>query len=59
MGSDPVQVGDAALQVFFERMAKDHAGEKDARGVLGDFAQCGTQLPLAKAVACDRVVESS
>lgn len=50
--------GDAALQVFFERMAKDHAGEKDARGVLGDFTQCGTQLPLAKAGACDYVVES-
>lgn len=59
MGSDPVQVGDAALQVLPERMTKGRAGEKDARGVLGDFTQCETQLPLAQAVACDRVVESS
>lgn len=35
------------MQVLPERMAKDHAGEKDARGVLGDFSQWEAQLPLA------------
>lgn len=39
--------GDAALQVLPERMAKGRADEKDARGVLGDFTQRETQLPLA------------
>lgn len=38
VGSNPVHVGDAALQALLERMAKNRAGEKDARGVLGDFA---------------------
>lgn len=54
--------GDAALQVLPERMAKDHEGEKVARGVLGDFSQWDqweAQLPLAQAGACDYVVEST
>lgn len=37
---------------------KDHVGEKDARGVLGDFAKRETQLPLAQDGAYDYVVES-
>lgn len=54
--------GDAALQVLPERMAKDHEGEKDARGVLGYFSQWDqweAQLPLAQAGAYDYVVEST
>ena len=53
-------MGDAALQVLPERMAKDHEGEKDARGVLGDISQWAweTQLSLAQAGAYDYVVES-
>ena len=49
------------LQVLPERMAKVRAGEKDARGVLGDFSQWAweAQLPLAQAGACDYVVEST
>ena len=61
MGSNPVQVGNAALQVLPERMAedcKDRVGEKDARGILGDFTQPETKLSLAQAGACDYVVES-
>lgn len=53
--------GDAAMQVLSERMAKNHEGEKDARGVLGDFSQWDqweAQLPLAQAGADDYVVES-
>lgn len=56
-----MQVGYAAMQVLLERMAKDHEGEKDARGVLGYFSQWDqweSQLPLAQSGADDYVVES-
>ena len=49
------------MQVLLERMAKDHEGEKDARGVLGYFSQWDqweSQLPLAQSGADDYVVES-
>lgn len=61
-GSNPVPAGDAALQVLPERMATDHEGKKDARGVLGDFSiwdQWEAQLPLAQSGAYDYVVEST
>ena len=57
-----MQVGDAALQVFSKGMAedrKDRVGEKDARGVLGDFTQRKAQLPLAQDGACEYLVEST
>lgn len=59
-----MQVGYAAMQDLSKGMAqdrKDRVGEKDARGVLGDFSQWDqweAQLPLAQAGACDYVVES-
>ena len=57
-----MQVGYAAMQDLSKGMAqdrKDRVGEKDARGVLGDFTQPEAQLPLAQAGACDYVVEST
>lgn len=57
-----MQVGNAAMQDLSKGMAqdrKDHVGEKDARGVLGDFTKPEAQLPLAQAGAYDYVVEST
>jgi hypothetical protein len=62
VGSNPVQVGYAAMQDLSKGMAKNRAGEKDARGVLGYFSkwdQWESKLPLAQAGACDYVVEST
>lgn len=50
------------MQDLSKGMAKNRAGEKDARGVLGYFSkwdQWESKLPLAQAVACDYVVEST
>ena len=46
------------MQDLSKGMAQDHEGEKDARGVLGDFTQREAQLPLAQAGAYYYVVES-
>ena len=56
-----MQVRYAAMQDLSKGMAqdrKDRVGEKDARGILGDFTQPETKLSLAQAGACDYVVES-
>ena len=57
-----MQVGNAAMQDLSKGMAqdrKDRVGEKDARGVLGDFTKPKAQLPLAQAGEYDYVVEST
>lgn len=60
-----MQVGYAAMKDLSKGMAqdrKDRVGEKDARGVLGYFAQWdqwAAQLPLAQSGAYDYVVEST